>query len=83
MTVANYEFLKLVQSEKINSISDIQDWLSDSLQSLTQKSQKLEELGYLKKERNKEDPRKNILKITKKGIKVVGRVEKKLKLPVF
>jgi DNA-binding MarR family transcriptional regulator len=80
LTVANYEVLKIIQNEKTETISEIQKFLSESLPSLTQKTKKLVELKYLKKEKDKDDPRKNILKITELGEKALKRVEGKIEL---
>ena len=79
LTVGNYEVLSLV-SDGMETISEISEKLSESLASLTQKTQKLESLKYLKKEKDKNDPRKNILKITEKGKKVLERVENKIEM---
>ena len=77
LTVSNFEILKLIFENQIKIVSDLQEYLTDSLASLTQKTQKLESLGYLKKEKDNIDPRKNILTITKKGERALERVEKK------
>jgi DNA-binding MarR family transcriptional regulator len=80
LTVANFELLKIIQEENVETISELQEFLPDSLPSLTQKTQKLVELGFLKKEKDKNDPRKNILKITSAGQKALERVERKIEL---
>ena len=80
LTVSNFEILKLIFENQIKIVSDLQEYLTDSLASLTQKTQKLESLGYLKKEKDNIDPRKNILTITKKGERALERVEKKIDL---
>ena len=81
LTVANYEILKIIDEENTQTISELQYFFSDSLPSLTQKTNKLQELGYIqKKKKDKTDPRKNILKITKTGKKAVDRVEKKIEI---
>lgn len=80
LTVANFELLKIIQEEKVETISELQKFLSDSLPSLTQKTQKLVEQGFLEKEKSKLEPRKKILKITPTGQKALERVEKKIEL---
>ncbi len=80
LTVGNYEVLSLIKEENLETISEISERLSESLASLTQKTKKLESLGYLKKQKDKTDPRKNILEVTKKGEKTLERVEKKIEV---
>lgn len=80
LSVANYEVLKVINDEDIQKLSDLKIFFSDSLPSLTQKTQKLEELGYLKKEIEKDDPRKKRLNITENGLKALVRVEKKIEI---
>ena len=80
LSVANYEVLKVINDEDIQKLSDLKNFFSDSLPSLTQKTQKLEELGYLKKEIEKDDPRKKRLNITENGLKALVRVEKKIEI---
>jgi DNA-binding MarR family transcriptional regulator len=80
LSVANFELLKIIQDEQVETISELQEFLPDSLPSLTQKTQKLVELKFLKKEKDKNDPRKNILKITPAGEKALERVKKKIEL---
>ncbi len=80
LSLANYEVLRLIGDNEAETISEVQKFLFDSLPSLTQKTHKLEELGYLKKEIDKSDPRQKILKITPKGKKAIERIEKKIEL---
>ena len=80
LTVGNYEILSLIKKEELRTISGISEKVFESLASLTQKTQKLQELGYLDKKKDKDDPRKNILEITVKGKKTLRRVEQKIEL---
>ncbi len=80
LTLANYEILKIINDNKVTIISEIQKFLVDSLPSLTQKTNKLVKLKYISKNKDDIDPRKNILRITKKGKKSLSRIEKKIDL---
>ncbi len=80
LTVANYELLKIIQEEKIDTVSGLQEYLTDSLPSLTQKTQKLIKLKYLNKRKDKNDPRKNLLQITDTGKKVIKKIERKIEI---
>jgi len=80
MTIANYEVIKIIDEKNAKTISEIQNFLSETLASLTQKIKKLEEFGYIIKRKSPKDPRKNILEITQKGYKQIDKIEKKLEL---
>ena len=59
-----------------DTISAMKNFVSETPASLTQKTSKLEKLGYLKRTLNKSDRRIWNFKITAKGKKMIEKVEK-------
>jgi len=78
LTVANYEILKIIEIENVKTISCIKNFLPESLASLTQKINKLEECKCVQRKKESKDARKNIIEITTEGKKTLERIEKKI-----
>lgn len=79
LTVSLYELLKIILNGA-NEVLEMKKYSVESSASLTQKIQKLEKLGLIKREVNKYDKRRLKFSSTEKGEKTIIRVEKKNEL---
>lgn len=77
LTVGLHELLKII-TEGAQKVSEMKKYSTESSASLTQKIQKLEKMGLVKRRANKQDKRRMVFFATKKAKKVIVRIERKI-----
>lgn len=77
ITVSGYEILKIIDEKKVKTVSEIKEFLPDTLASITQKIKKIEECGCVNKKNSANDSRKKEIVITVKGKKIMKLIDQK------